>query len=158
MSDTSPIRALAHLDLLAVLEALFGQVVVPPAVDNELLQPPVGLPRVDVRTLSFVRIQMPGNPNQVQILMATLDPGESEALALALELETLAILIDEAAGRKMARRLGLLPIGVLGTLVKAKQRGLISVVGPLIDRLKSELGFFISKPLRDEILRKAGES
>jgi len=90
--------------------------------------------------------------------MATLDPGESEALALALELETLAILSDEAAGRKMARRLGLFPIGVLGTLVKAKQRGLISVVGPLIDRLKSELGFFISKPLRDEILRNAGES
>jgi uncharacterized protein len=158
VSDTSPIRALAHIDLLVVLEALFGQVVVPPAVDNELLHPPVGLPRVDVRTLSFVRIRMPGILNQVRILRATLDPGESEALALALELETLAILIDEAAGRAMAKRLGLLPIGVLGTLVRAKHRGLISVVGPLIDRLKRELGFFISESLRDEILRNAGES
>jgi uncharacterized protein len=157
VSDTSPIRALAHLDLLVVLEALFGQVVVPPAVDIELLNPPIGLPRVDVRTLSFVSIRMPGNLNQVQMLLETLDPGESEALALALELETLAILIDEAAGRAMARRLGLLPIGILGTLVKAKQRGLISVVSPLIDRLKSELGFFISETLRDEILRNAGE-
>jgi uncharacterized protein len=90
--------------------------------------------------------------------MATLDPGESEALALALELKSSAILIDEAAGREMARRLGLLPIGVLGTLVRAKQRGLISSVGALADRLKSELGFFISTPLRDEILRIAGES
>ena len=81
VSDTSPIRALAHLGLLAVLEALFGQVVVPPAVDSELLHPPVGLPLVDVRTLSFVRIQMPGNLEQVQTLMATLDPGESQALA-----------------------------------------------------------------------------
>ena len=77
---------------------------------------------------------MPGNLNQVRLLLETLDPGESEALALALELETLAVLIDEAAGRAMAKRLGLLPIGVLGTLVKAKQRGLISAVGPLIDR------------------------
>jgi hypothetical protein len=42
-------------------------------------------------------------------------------------------LIDEAAGREMARRLGLLPIGVLGTLVRAKQRGPIGVVGPLSD-------------------------
>jgi uncharacterized protein len=158
VSDTSPIRALGHLDLLVVLEALFDQIVVPPAVDTELLQPPVGLPRVDVRKLSFVQIQTPGNLEQVQKLMATLDPGESEALALALEFETLAILIDEAAGREMARRLGLVPIGVLGTLVRAKQRGLTSAVGPLIDRLKSELGFFISTPLRNEILRIAGES
>jgi uncharacterized protein len=157
VSDTSPIRALAHLELLVVLEALFGQIVVPPAVDTELLQPPIGLPRVDVRTLSFVQIRMPGNLDQVQKLMATLDPGESEALALALELEALTILIDEAAGREMARQLGLLPIGVLGTLVRAKQRGLLSAVGPLIDQLKSELGFFISTPLRNEMLRIAGE-
>jgi uncharacterized protein len=158
VSDTSPIRALAHLDLLAVLETLFDQIVVPPAVDTELLHPPVGLPQVNVRKLVFVEIQTPGNLDQVLKLMATLDPGESEALALALELKTSAILIDEAAGREMARRLGLLPIGVLGTLVRAKQRGLISSVGALADRLKSELGFFISTPLRDEILRIAGES
>jgi predicted nucleic acid-binding protein len=48
VSDISPIRALAHLDLLVVLEALFGGIVVPPAVDRELLHPSVGLRRVDV--------------------------------------------------------------------------------------------------------------
>ena len=75
-----------------------------------------------------------------------------------MELESVAVLIDEAAGRDMARRLGLLPIGVLGTLVKAKQRGLIGVVSPLLNRLKNELGFFISERLRVEILLNAGES
>ena len=158
VSDTSPIRALAHLDLLVVLEVIFGHVVVPPAVDTELLQPPLGLPRVDVRTLSFVRIRARRDPAEaVQKFMETLDPGESEALALALELSAKAILIDEAAGRATGRRLGLLPIGVLGTLVRAKQRGLVSAVGPLIDRLRGELGFFISAALKDEILRNAGE-
>jgi uncharacterized protein len=77
---------------------------------------------------------------------------------LTLELEASAVLIDEAVGRGLARMLGLLPIRVLGTLVRAKQRGLIGVARPLIDQLKNELGFFISKPLRDEILRNAGES
>ncbi len=158
VSDTSPVRALAHLDLLVVLEALFEQIIVPPAVDTELLHPPVRLPRVDVRTLGCIKIRIPGNLDQVQQLMATLDRGESEALALAVEFATSAILIDEAAGREMARRLGLLPIGVLGTLVRAKQRELISSVGPLVDRLKSELGFFISTPLQNEIMRIAGES
>lgn len=67
------------------------------------------------------------------------------------------ILIDEAAGRAMAVRLGLHPIGVLGTLVRAKQRGLIDAVGPLMDRLEAEIDFFISEQLPTEILRRAGE-
>jgi len=157
VSDTSPIRALAHLDLLAVLKDLFEQVLVPPAVDSELLHPPVGLLPVDVRTLDFVLIQAPRNLERVQKLLETLDLGESEAMALALELGALAILIDESAGRAMAKRLGLLPIGVLGTLVRAKQRGLIVTVAPHIDRLERELGFFISGSLRVEILTSAGE-
>jgi predicted nucleic acid-binding protein len=57
----------------------------------------------------------------------------------------------------MAKKLGLLPIGVLGILVRAKQRGLLAEVQPLLDRLRSELGFFISDRLRAEILRLAGE-
>jgi len=46
-----------------------------------------------------------------------------------------AVLIDEEAGRAAARRLGLLPLGVLGTLVRAKQRGLIDRVDPLVASL-----------------------
>ena len=63
----------------------------------------------------------------------------------------------EGAGRRMARQLGLLPIGVLGVLIRAKQRGLILEVVPLLDRLRSELGFFISDQLRGEVQRLAGE-
>ena len=45
VSDTSPIRALAHLELLHVLNGLFGAVHVPPAVAEELLHPPSGFKR-----------------------------------------------------------------------------------------------------------------
>jgi len=79
-------------------------------------------------------------------------------LALALELGISVILIDEAAGRVAAVRLGLSPVGVLGTLVRAKQRGLIDSVGPLIEQIQGEIGFFVSQALRAEILRRAGES
>jgi predicted nucleic acid-binding protein len=145
------------LNLLTVLKDLFEQVIVPPAVDNELLHPPAGLKLVNVRTLDFVSIQAPHDLRRVEELLKTLDPGESEALTLALELGTLAILIDESAGRVMAKRLGLLPIGVLGTLVRAKQRGLIGTIAPHVDRLEHELGFFISGSLKAEILKNAGE-
>ncbi len=156
VSDTSPIRALAHRDLLALLPGFFSQVLVPPVVDDELKTPPAGLPRVDVRDLRFVTIQAPRDRAKVKVLLRDLDPGESEALALAVEVGVSAVLIDESAGRRMARQLGLLPIGVLGVLIRAKPRGLVPEVVPLLDRLRSELGFFISDQLRAEVQRLAG--
>jgi uncharacterized protein len=157
VSDTSPIRALPHLSRLDLLTTLFDQVLVPPAVDAELRSPPGDLPFVDVRLLAFARIQAPSDQQKVIELRHVLDPGESEALALALEIGVESILIDEAAGRSMARRLGLSPIGVLGLLVRGKQHGLVDLVQPLLDQLENDLGFFISASLRAEVLRLAGE-
>jgi predicted nucleic acid-binding protein len=39
VSDTSPVRALHHLSLIHILDALYGEVIVPPAVAQELEQP-----------------------------------------------------------------------------------------------------------------------
>ena len=157
ISDTSPIRALAQLNRMDLLPSLFDQVLVPPAVDAELRSPPGQLPFVDVRQLAFARIQAPSDRKRVGELERVLDPGESEALALAIELGVGTILIDEAAGRSMAKRLGLSPIGVLGLLVRGKERGHVISVEPLLDQLESDLGFFISKSLRTEVLRLADE-
>jgi uncharacterized protein len=157
VSDTSPIRALAHLGHLQLLQALFGQVLIPPAVVVELEQPRSRLRPLSVQDLGFVRIQSPTDRATVEELMRSLGPGEAEALALAVEVQAEAILIDETAGRAAARKRGLLPLGALGTLVRAKQRGLIREITPLLDRLQSELGFYISAPIRSEVLRQAGE-
>jgi uncharacterized protein len=157
VSDTSPIRALAHLNRVDLLPALFDQVLVPPAVDGELRSPPGNLPVVDVRQLVFAQIRAPIDQQRVIELRRDLDPGESEALALALEIGAQTILIDEAAERSMARRLGLMPIGVLGLLLRGNQRGLVTLVEPLLDQLEKDLGFFISQSLRAEVLRLAGE-
>ena len=40
VSDTSPIRALSHLGRVDLLRELFGTVLVPPAVDEELRNGP----------------------------------------------------------------------------------------------------------------------
>ena len=39
VSDTSPIRALKHLKLTSLLTQLFGEVLVPPGVADELRNP-----------------------------------------------------------------------------------------------------------------------
>jgi predicted nucleic acid-binding protein len=157
--------ALWLISVELTFDALFHAVLVPPAVDESLRHPPIGLPLVSVREVDFISVRAPSDRQPVAELMRTLDPGESEALALALAvglalalaLDVTAVLIGEAAGRAMAVSLGLRPVGVLGTLVRAKQRELIAKAGALMDRLEGEIGFFISGPLRAEILRPAGE-
>jgi predicted nucleic acid-binding protein len=158
VSETSPVRALAHLGRLELLRELFTQVIVPPAVAKELRNPPGGQIAVDVDTLTFVTVHAVSDPANVDQFQNDLDPGESEALAIALELEAQFILMDEAAGRKKAKEVGLTPIGVLGVLLEAKRRGDRTVLRPLLDQLQNELHFFISPGLRAEVLRQAGES
>lgn len=157
VSDTSPIRVLAHLGHLEVLHLLFGEVLVPPAVVEELEQPRQRFAPVAVRSLPYICVQAPTDRSAIDQLLGQLNLGEAEAIVLAIEVHADAVLIDESAGRAVARQLGLLPIGVLGTLLRAKERGLVGLLGPMLDRLQRELGFFISEDLRSEILRRAGE-
>jgi hypothetical protein len=86
-----------------------------------------------------------------------LDPGESEAIALALQLKAPVLLMDEADGRAAAAREGLTTIGAVGVLLQAKHLGLIPAVVPLIERLRDETRFFVSPKLLAQLRRQAGE-
>ncbi|MDY0169252.1 MAG: DUF3368 domain-containing protein [Thermoguttaceae bacterium] len=160
VSDTSPIRALAFLEALAVLEKLFGTVVIPPAVAHELRNParPVrGESPPDLSLYPFIEVRSPVGQARVAELTEELDRGESEAIVLAHELGCPAILVDEMAGREVAVRQGLVPLGTAGILLRAKRAGVLGEVRPLLDRLVGELGFFIADSLRHSILDQAGE-
>jgi hypothetical protein len=61
------------------------------------------------------------------------------------------VLIDEAAGRRAALALGLLPSGLLGLLVEAKKRALLPAVLPLLDRLRDDARFYLGEDLRHRI-------
>lgn len=157
VSDTSPIVALAFLRRLELLPQLFGDVLIPPAVVEELRKPAWQGMADEALNSPFIFVRAATDRKRIADLSATLDPGESEALSLALEVRASAVLIDEADGREAAQKLGLVTIGVLGILSAGKQRGLISAVGPEIQRLRSELGFFVSPDLLAEVLKQAGE-
>lgn len=106
---------------------------------------------------AWLEVRGPRDGNRVASLLLELDRGESEAIALAIEVGTTELLIDESDGRQVARRLGLEPVGVIGLLIRAKVRGHVPAVLPLLDRLQDELNFFISSALRSEAARLAGE-
>lgn len=158
VSDTSPIRALAHLSRTELLRDLYGTVLIPPGVADELNQPSTGGPVVNVDTIPYLQVREPGDRNAVNRFLQSLDLGESEALALAEELDASILLMDEAAGRAVGQQLRFLVVGTCGVLLRAKQRGLIAELKPLLDDLINNLGFFVSRRLRSQVLAAAGES
>lgn len=151
VSDTSPISALLQVGKAGMLERLFGNVVVPAAVYDELAVCHADLPdwvhRVEVQNLSAV-----------QSLLLHLDRGESEAIVLAGELGADFLLMDEKAGREIARQQGRHTIGILGAALLAKRRGILGcTMVELIFNLRSTAGFRISKELEDHVVASAGE-
>jgi len=74
VSDTSPIRALAHLRQVELLQILFGDIHVPPAVASELRNPPIGLPIVDIGTFGFLLVSAPRDQKRVEELLHTPRP------------------------------------------------------------------------------------
>ncbi len=86
-----------------------------------------------------------------------LGPGERAAIALAFELSADFIALDDLSARVAATEFDLTVIGSLGLLVRAKERGLISEVRPLMEGMISH-GLYASDELRRLILSVAGES
>jgi predicted nucleic acid-binding protein len=89
--------------------------------------------------------------------MAALEPGETEAISLALELQTYGVMLDDRQARHLAARLGLHVAGTIRVLLEAKAAGLLPVVRPSINALL-DVGFFVSAQIVDEALMEAGES
>jgi predicted nucleic acid-binding protein len=85
-----------------------------------------------------------------------LGAGEREAIALAVELNASEVLLDDLPARRLASHLGLPVLGTLGILLRAKARGLVPQVRPLLQMLH-EQDFRMSEQLFDAIVAAAGE-
>lgn len=113
VSETSPIVALHHLAQLGLLGSLFGDVLIPPMVNDELLRGTDKWQPVDISQFSFIRVVAPQHPERFAAYRAIVDPGEWEAIALALELGADLLLVDDKDGRSVARQAGIEPMGTL---------------------------------------------
>ncbi|MGL5080901.1 MAG: DUF3368 domain-containing protein [Microcoleaceae cyanobacterium] len=159
VSNTSPIFYLSTIGQLDLLRQLYDEIVIPTKVFNEITN--VGNTDASARvvpTLSWVKTQSATDRAFVNTLRAELDPGEAEAIALAIELNADRLLMDERLGRAAAMRVGLQVTGVLGILIAAKRNNLIQEVKPLLDVLIEQVGFWIDARLYAEVLQAVGET
>jgi len=78
ISDTSPIRALAWVRLLHVLESLYGKVVIPPAVVRELQCPDASFDPVDISQFPFIEVLAPADRLAVDRLRRHLVPARQK--------------------------------------------------------------------------------
>jgi hypothetical protein len=153
VSDTSPIRALQYLGLLSLLDEFFGEVVIPPAVRDELAASNT------LTTLpSYIVVQRPQNESEIKNLLIDLEIGEAEAIALAMESPDTLLLVDERLATGIARARGIETIGVIGLLMQAKQEGRIQSLGECVEKLRIGLRFFLSPKLVVQVLRQVGET
>ena len=99
VSDTTPLISLLKINRIDLLEKLFGDVLIPQAVFDELtVNERFRLEADEIRQKKFIVVKPVNNPESASILKraAGLDQGESEAIVLSDELKADLLLMDEA--------------------------------------------------------------
>lgn len=134
VSDAGPLIALGRLDLLGVLGALFSEIQVPEVVVAECMARPGNADAHRIRQAMDSGLLLICAPPPV--LLPGLEAGESAAIARAMNIGA-ALLMDERAGRQHALALGLAVTGTLGVLVRARRRGLVGPLAPLVATLRA---------------------
>ena len=150
VADTSPLNYLIIIDAIDLLRRLYGRIIIPAEVLNELVDE--GAPRQ-------VRAWAESLPDWVEVrsvplindpALALLDQGERCAILLAqFEAEVL-LLIDDAAGRLEASRRGIPITGTIGVLQAASISGIVDLPSALARLVATN--FRISRPLLVEMI------
>jgi predicted nucleic acid-binding protein len=154
ISDAGPLHYLILIEALHVLPTLFGIVSIPEVVRAELLHP--SAPAAVRKKMSELESWMKLEPVPTAQLWG-LHAGESAVISMASTLSEVRILMDDRAGRRVARTQNLEVIGTLGLLEVAAERRLVSLP-EAISRLRLT-NFHIAQAALERALRKneAGE-
>ena len=158
--DSSVLITLAAGGQFHLLREFYTTLYVPPEVWNEVTaaHKPFGTNEArQARDAGWLLIRAPASLTAVRALPFNLQPGETEALALALELAGALLLVDDAQGRRAARALGIDYTGTLGVLLRAKTDGKLAALSPVIALMQQRTSFWLSEEVLWAALAQAGE-
>ena len=129
ISDTTPLISLMKADCLDILQSIFGEVIIPEAVYDELTAN-TNYPREAsmINGSRYISKESVINYQSVDELMGKtgLDIGESEAIVMVKEKNADLLLIDEHRGRQTAKEMGIAVVGTVGLLLRAYDQKLMN--------------------------------
>jgi len=118
VSDSTTLIILWDLARMELLSNLFSRILIPKSVYQEIsAKEKITLP-------DFMEVKAVQPSEKLETLSMLLDAGESEAIALALELN-MPLIIDEKKGRTIAMREGIVIMGLLGVVYLNIKKGFI---------------------------------
>jgi predicted nucleic acid-binding protein len=160
LCDASPLIGLATVDGLGWLPELFGEVWVPPSVRSEVL------PGIQARGEDAIAAAIKAKAIRVWTkpifdtdpALPDLDEGESDCIRIASSSDAAnaLILMDERAGRAVAKERGIAVAGTAALIGLAKKRKLIRLAKPLFAKLHAS-DFRIGANIIETVLRDVGE-
>ena len=130
--NSSPIINLSKINSLDLIKKIYKQILIPKAVYNEVLIKGTNKDNIykieELINTQIIKIAIVNNQEIIKVFAKDLDYGESEVLALALQLNADLVVIDETDARNIADIYNLNKTGFIGILIKAQEAGYISTI------------------------------
>ena len=144
ISDSGPLIRYSAIERLDILRTVLGDIVIPPAVYDEVVRVGHAMPGAkEVALLPWIQVRELTTEIDRQVTAVRLGRGETEAIGLALQLHsTSTFASDDRQARRLGERLGLRVTGSAGVLIEAKRLGVIDAVAPLLNELQ-EAGLYL---------------
>jgi predicted nucleic acid-binding protein len=146
ISDTSCLIALSNIGMLHILKDLFEEVLITPEENDEFGNQ---LP-------NWIIVSQAKNKLKQTEIENKLDKGEASSIALALEIPSSTLIIDEVKGRNIAKNLNIEIIGTIGIIILAGKKGIVNDVISIVLKLVNN-GFRLSNEIVDRIIENYGK-
>ena len=141
VSDSGPLISLMKAEQLDLLHSLYGEILIPEAVYSELTTNSKYYDEAEeVKRCSFIRVVSVRERKAVDVLRRAtgLDLGESEAIVFADDNKADILLMEEEAGRRVAKSLGIRVRGSIGILLLGYDKKILTAddVDAALDKMK----------------------
>ena len=154
--NSTPLIVLCGIGRLDILRGLYQEIYIPVAVYREVTAKEDSACVQIKNAGDWIHVEQIRDHAEKKMYKAKLHDGEVEVMILAQEQKADLVILDDNAAKKTAKYLELTVTGTLGILLKAKQKGIIEAVRPLLSDMRLN-GFYISATLECMVLKEAGE-
>lgn len=146
VADSTCLIGLARIGRLQILQQLFGEILIPPAVFRETVTDGQGRPgAAEVAAAVWIHTVEIQNVAEARRLALELGAGESESIVLATEQHADFLVVDDRRARKKALSHGLPVVGTLALLARAQVKGLLPASCDLEQELRSAGFWFMEE-------------